>query len=83
LEENDPSLVELNLNGNAVCSAKHGVAIAKALIKNTHLKQLMLDSTCQDTEAAIEVKLIIPSFSIFYNNNNPFNYLACKCFENQ
>ena len=55
IEENDPTLTTLDLSGNPVCNAKHGALIGKALKGNTHLKQLMLDGTLQDGEAATEV----------------------------
>jgi hypothetical protein len=65
IEENDPTLTTLDLAGNPVCNAKHGALIGKALANNTHLKQLILDGTLQDGDAAVEVDFFF-SFLFFY-----------------
>ncbi|RKO96844.1 RNI-like protein [Caulochytrium protostelioides] len=55
LEQNDPTLVELDLRDCRVLSPAHGIALGRSLGHNTCLKRLVLANTGLGTDAAKEI----------------------------
>jgi len=74
IKDNKADVTEISLNDNVVCTPAFGLAIAKGLETNTHLKSLLMDSTFQNTESgtafanALKTNKTLEVLSLEYND---------------